>query len=193
MANNKFIDETGNQYGYLIVLEQNGRYEKSGAILWRCRCKCKNIIKVTGHSLRSGNTGSCGCRRAENAAASVRVHGMYSNEKLSPEFHSWNGIRRRCYGKTSADYKDYGGRGITVCDRWLGPQGFQNFLADMGTKPSPSHSLDRWPNNDGNYEPSNCRWATPKEQVENRRIKRIEKFTDEELLKEVARRNLKII
>jgi hypothetical protein len=84
----------------------------------------------------------------------------------SREFNTWKGMQRRCYLQSAAGFKNYGGRGIAVCDRWL--HSFENFLADMGCKPSPKHSIDRI-NNDGNYEPGNCRWATAKEQRQNRR------------------------
>lgn len=190
----RLIDELGHQYGHLEVIGRSENRDHKGRVLWVCRCICKNEIEVFGHSLRSGNTKSCGCQRSINAGAAVRTHGMYDNyystrAPRSPELNSWNGMRRRCYVLTNPKYKDYGGRGITVCDRWLGPEGFANFLADMGLKPSNKHSIDRT-NNDGNYEPSNCRWATAKEQVDNRRVKKIENFSNDELLREIVKRNI---
>lgn len=86
----------------------------------------------------------------------------------SPEYSAWKGMRRRCYNPASARYADWGGRGIRVCDRWL--HSFANFLADMGPRPSGDHSLDRWPDNDGDYEPGNCRWATRSQQQCNKRV-----------------------
>jgi hypothetical protein len=80
-------------------------------------------------------------------------------------------MKQRCYNSNHKSYKHYGGRGITVCDKWLGKQGIINFINDMGPKPTPLHSIDRYPNNDGNYEPNNCRWATSEQQIHNRRKK----------------------
>ena len=95
---------------------------------------------------------------------------------LTPEYAAWQGMRARCHRKTHADYQEYGGRGIVVCERWLGS--FSAFLADVGLRPSPRHSLDRR-NNDGNYEPGNVRWATAKEQANNRRSPKPKKLTDD--------------
>ena len=91
--------------------------------------------------------------------------------KPTPEFRVWTAIKTRCYNPNFKDFYRYGGRGIIVCERWL--HSFQNFLADMGPRPSAKHSIDRFPDNDGNYEPGNCRWATGKEQSRNRRSNRI--------------------
>lgn len=93
-------------------------------------------------------------------------HGMHN----TPEYICWRNMKQRCYDRNSTYYKDYGGRGVKVCDRW---HDFVNFFADMGSLPSPKHTLDRFPDNDGNYEPGNCRWATRSEQALNRRNARI--------------------
>jgi hypothetical protein len=95
-------------------------------------------------------------------------HGFTRVGKHAPEYAVWRSMKDRCFNANRSNYKRYGGRGITVCDRWMGYNGFINFISDMGRRPSPKHSLDRYPNNDGNYEPGNCRWATMKDQSNNR-------------------------
>ncbi len=92
-------------------------------------------------------------------------HGHSRRSGKTAEFRAWQAMKRRCYGKNIERYKDWGGKGVIVCDRWL--NSFMNFLVDMGNKPTPKHSLDRFPDTNGNYEPSNCRWATPRQQAGN--------------------------
>ncbi len=104
-------------------------------------------------------------------------HGHARKGKYTPEYYAWSDAKGRCYRKTKWNYERYGGRGITMCERWL--NSFANFLADMGLRPSPEHSLDRFPNNNGNYEPGNCRWATRKQQVRNRRSNQLVSFNGE--------------
>lgn len=127
---------------------------------WKCRCKCGNKVWVDSGNLGK-NTKSCGCRRF---LGNAKVHGLTG----SVEHNAWLALRDRCRNPRLKQFRDYGGRGIRVCERWDGPQGFVNFLAGMGPRPSRSHSLDRVDVN-GNYEPGNCRWATHKEQSRNRR------------------------
>lgn len=93
----------------------------------------------------------------------------YVSHEVFPEYRAWIAMKGRCFNKNNSRYENYGGRGITVCDRWLGKEGYDNFYNDLGPRPSPDHSLDRYPNNDGNYEPGNCRWATREQQQDNRR------------------------
>lgn len=117
--------------------------------------------------------------------------------KKTSEYALWHSIKQRCYNKNSTSYRNYGGRGIAVCDRWLEPngQGFINFIEDIGRKPEPrnKYSFDRI-NNNGNYEPSNVRWATRSEQQYNRRpVKTIQSFSDEDLLKELSYRGFRIV
>lgn len=162
------IDITDEQYGRLKVVRfagMVGRYRT-----WQCLCECGATLVARQANLRSGATTSCGCRQREIAGIVNFKHGANN----TPEYTAWQGMRDRCSNHNGEAYKNYGGRGIKVCDRWLGDSGFECFLADMGLRPSPKHSLDRYPNNDGNYEPGNCRWATRSQQNQNtRRARRL--------------------
>lgn len=120
---------------------------------WICRCACGNTKEVRANDLKSGNSQSCGCVKYK--------HG----KTRTTEYHSWNLMKDRCFNTNCPAFNRYGGRGITVCERWR--DSFENFLADMGPRPSPKHSVDRI-NNDEGYSPDNCRWATDTEQVRNR-------------------------
>ena len=161
-------DLTGMRFGRLLV---SGRASarRDGQAYWLCCCECGGTTIAGGKDLRSGHTQSCGCLRIEGQRELRRRHGHAPRKPgghaVTPTYRSWYGMKSRCLNAKQAAYKNYGGRGITVCERWLS---FKNFLADMGPRPSPKHSIDRWPNNDGNYEPSNCRWATATEQARNR-------------------------
>jgi hypothetical protein len=174
----KMVDRTGQAFGYLTVVER-GENASDGSVRWLCRCRCGNTCTVRADNLKSGNTVSCGCAasgaRAEIRSTLVRdpewqavKHGHTSGHKPSPEWQSWRAMLDRCYRPTMVQYKNYGGRGITVCEQWRGKNGFVQFLADMGDRPR-GKTLDRWPDMNGNYEPGNCRWATIKEQNSNRR------------------------
>lgn len=161
----RFIDIGGKQFGRLKVVSYAGKSR------WLCLCSCGTEKTIGSGAIRSGSTRSCGCLQIEETISRSTVHGSAGRKGKSPEYWSWSAMNARCRNKKSKSYKNYGGRGITVCERWAGS--FQNFVDDMGKKPSESHTLDRIDNSRG-YEPGNCRWGTRIEQGNNRRNNRVE-------------------
>lgn len=153
----------GRKFDRLTVLRELPDRGPGGVIRWVCLCECGEETTAQANNLRSGNTRSCGCLGRESSVINGKAnkkHG-YAHTRT---YQSWRAMKKRCYLPQNPSYARYGGRGIRVCKRWF--YSFEAFLADMGERP-PGTSLDRI-NNDDHYKPSNCRWATPKEQSANR-------------------------
>jgi hypothetical protein len=160
----KMLDLLGQTFGRLTVLKSLGT-DKHSKSVWLCSCSCGNKTKVSGGQLVSGGTKSCGCQKRERIIKQSTKHGNAKRKNQSPEYRAWCSLKSRCFNPAAINYHSYGGRGIKVCDRWL--HSFENFLADMGNKPSKHHTIDRI-NNDGDYSPDNCRWTTKFEQDANK-------------------------
>jgi len=159
-------DLTGKSFGQWTVLRFS--HAQGNVAYWLCQCDCpeKTERAVFGGDLKRGMSTGCGCQRIAKMVAKVRKHDMSGK----PAYLSWQHMKQRCQNPDSDGYYLYGGRGITVCERW---QDFQNFWEDMGPTWRRGTSIDRYPDKNGNYEPTNCRWATPAQQASNRRTERI--------------------
>jgi len=164
----KIKDLTGQTFGRLKVIKRDGSNSAKKAT-WLCQCKCGNTVIVVGYKLRRTDTQSCGCLRREKIKEGANTsHGFSRHGRRHSLYACWQSMKKRCTNPTDSGYINYGGRGIKVCDQWM--QSFENFRDDMLPTWREKLELDRI-NNDGNYEPTNCKWSTRSENGKNRRVK----------------------
>ena len=163
---------TGKLFGQLAVVRLS-HSDARGKPWWVCKCRCGTERAFRADNLKSGRAASCGCVGLAIATQRFTVHGASTDLRSSVGYGCWEAMWMRCTNPKNSHYASYGGRGITICERW---RDFRNFLADMGPRPSRMHTIDRYPDNNGNYEPGNCRWATHRQQHRNMRTNRFVTF-----------------
>lgn len=154
----------GKKFAFLKVITFSHR-PKSKDSYWKCECICNKLTVIRASHLISGDIKSCGCKRLEQQKLKMTKHGGWLNGKPTVEYATWSSMKQRCTNSHNQRWENYGKRGIKVCNEWF--NSYPHFLKDMGKRPGKEYSLDRM-DNDGNYEPSNCRWATAKQQANNR-------------------------
>src|ERR1700722_1457131 len=159
------MDISGHKFGLLTAIKIDDQ-RMSPHTYWICQCDCGNTCSVYLGNLRRGHTSSCGCVTKKLLSSSRMIHGHNIKHRVSSEYSTWVSMKSRCNNPNSTSYKLYGEKGVSVCKQWN--DSFQCFFNDMGPKPTKNHSIDRYPDKNGNYEPGNCRWATDKEQNRNR-------------------------
>ena len=191
----KVKDITGQRFARLLVLEFSELRPrgKNRQAYWRCKCDCGLEVFASGIEMRFGRATSCGCRLAEIRAAAPEMwlthgHAQGSPKNFSGAYRSYRSMRQRCKNPKSISWRDYGGRGITVCERW--DASFSAFLEDMGDRPE-GGSLERIDPN-GNYEPGNCKWIPNSEQARNTRVSRYVILSGERMIQAEAARRLKV-
>lgn len=157
----------GGVFGRMTAIEAVRSNARGQPIVWSCRCDCGTVKEVRAFNLTAGVISSCGCLYRETRKTIRLVHGDKPKVKAATEYSAWTNMITRCTNPKHNRWQHYGGRGIKVCERWR--DSYEAFLADVGRRPSPAHSIDRYPDCDGNYEPGNVRWATGHEQRMNQR------------------------
>jgi len=173
MNNPRRLELTGKRFGRLTVVRKSDKLGKRGEVRWICKCDCGKTTNSLGAALRTGTARSCGCLRSELTAARFTTHGWARR----PLFVIWRNMIKRCYDPRDPSFHNWGGRGIKVCDRWR--NSYDNFEKDVGARPA-NQTLGRIDNN-GDYEPSNCRWETRKQQANNMRTNDCLQFNGETL------------
>lgn len=180
-APNRIEYRVGDQIGECFFIRDTKTVKKKRYALFRC--KCGREFEQSVDVIRRSVTKSCGCRQSNSGEKnSRRSHGFSNkNSPYNDTYRTWAKIKERCYNKNCWGYQYYGAKGVKMCDRWLGENGAKNFVQDMGVRPSGKHSIDRFPNKSGDYEPGNCRWATQTEQARNKDNNALVTFRGESL------------